>query len=205
MFVCVWFSHLYLSTSLYHRDGVVAPVFLCHTVLTDAAGVRTAEELKGPLVALTGPPLDVPQRVHQPVVAELGVLQVRAEVGLTVGHQAGEAGLEGPAGTLDAGVTHHIVGAQGLLLDLFLCIVLLLLICLDLFLLLIRLLGVFGLLQVVLDLGLLECFGVWARLLIGLDQRSVVSHSVLFGALGRFRLVGASRALGASFGFVRKA
>lgn len=206
MCVCVWLSHLYLSTSLYHGDGVVAPVFLCHTVLTDAAGVRTAEELQGPLVALAGPPLDVPQRIHQPVVAELWVLQVRAEVGLTVGHQAGEAGLEGPAGTLDAGVTHHIVGAQGLLLDLFLWGVFLLLICLDLFVLLIGLFGVLGLPQVLLDLGLLWCFGVWTLLLFTLDDSwSVMSHSILFGVLGQFRLVRGLCTLGASFGFIREA
>lgn len=77
-------SRLYSSASLHHRYDVVAPVVLRHTVLTDAAGVSAAEKLQGPLVALAGPPLDVSERLHQPVVLKLWVLQVRPEVGLAV-------------------------------------------------------------------------------------------------------------------------
>lgn len=89
---------------------------LAHTVLADTAVVGAAEDLQGPLVALAGPPLDVPQRLHQTVGLELRVLQVWPQVGLAVGHQADEAGLEGPAGVLDTGVTHHIIWTQGFLL-----------------------------------------------------------------------------------------
>lgn len=203
-------THLYLSASLHHRDGVVAPVVLGHTVLTDAAGVSAAEEVQGPLVALAGPPLDVPERLHQPVVVKLRVLQVRPEVGLAVGHQAGEAGLEGPAGALDTGVTHHIVGAQRFLLhllffDLLFCSVFNLFVCLSVFRFLLRLLGILGLLQVLLDLDLLSRLGVRTFLLFALDHRSFGFCSVLLGALSRFRLAGALHTLRASFSFVPEA
>ena len=147
-------SHLRLPTSFHHSHHVVAPVVLLHAVLTDAAGVGPAEQLQGPLVVLAGPPLDVLQRLHQPVVLELRILQVRPEVGLAVGDQAGEAGLDRPAGVLDAGVTHHVLRAQRFLL------------CLHLWFLL-GLLGVFRLLQILLDLGLLGCLGVCAWFFFG--------------------------------------
>lgn len=73
-----------LITSFHHRHGVVAFVVLVHAVLTDAAGVGGAEQVQGPLVALAGPPLDVPERVHQPVVLKFRILQVRPEMGLAV-------------------------------------------------------------------------------------------------------------------------
>lgn len=197
----LWVSHLYSLSSLHHRHGVVAPVVLRHTVLTDTAGIGAAEKLQGPLVALAGPPLDVPERVHQPVVVKLGVLQVRPEVGFTVGHQAGEAGLEGPAGALDTGVTHHIVGAQRFLLHLHLFFHLLLctIFLLSVFWLILGLLGVFRLLQVLLDLGLLGCCGVRALLLFAL-HRSLCF--ILLRALSRLRLAGALHTPGAPFGFV---
>ena len=174
----------------------MALVLLRHTVLADAAGVGAAEKLQGPLVALAGPPLDVPQRLHQPVVLKLCVLQVRPEVSLAVGHQACEAGLEGPAGVLDTGVAHHIVGAQRFLLHL------LFFDLLCLFLLLLRRLGILGLLQILLDLGLLGGLGV--RLIFALDHRSFSLRPVLFRAV-RFRLVGALQALRTSFTLVLEA
>lgn len=173
---------------------------LRHTVLTDTAGIGAAEKLQGPLVALAGPPLDVPERVHQPVVVKLGVLQVRPEVSFTVRHQAGEAGLKGPAGALNTGVTHHIVGAQRFLLHLhlFFCTTFLL----SVFQLVLRLLGVFRLRRVLLDLGVLGCCGVWTLLFCALC-RSLCS--VVLGALSRLRLAGAQLTPGASFGFVPEA
>ena len=196
---------LYLLASLHHGDRVVARVVFGHTVLADAAGVGAAEDLQGPLVALAGPPLDVPERLHQPVVLELGVLQMGPEVSLTVRHQAGEAGLQGPAGALDAGVAHHIVGAQrfllGLLfLHLLFSFILLLLIGLSFFLLLLLLLGDLGLLQVLLDLGLLCCLGVWSFLFAHLSL-----CSVLLETLSRLRLVRTLKTLWTSFTVVPQA
>lgn len=67
------------------------PMVFRHTVLTDTHSIRTAKHLQGPFVNLTGLSLDVPQRLHQTVVLELGVLQVGPEVGLALGHKAGVA------------------------------------------------------------------------------------------------------------------
>lgn len=186
---------LYLPAGLHHGDGVVAPVLLGLTVLANAAGVGAAENLQGPLVALAGPPLDVPERLHQPVVLELWVLQVRPQVSLAVRHQAGEAGLEGPAGALDARVTHHIVGAQRFLLHFlfFLFLFLRLRFCfcfwfwLFLLLLLRRLLWIFRLLQVLLDLDLLG--GLWVLILFAADHRSFGLSPVLFDPVSRSRLI----------------
>lgn len=168
-----------LIMSVHHRHGVVPLVVLVHAVLADAAGVGGAEQVQGPLVALAGPPLDVPERVHQPVVLKFRIFQVRPEMGLAVRHQAGEAGLEGPAGAFNAWVTYHIVGAQRFLLILVLFWSFFCLWFCFLFVLF-RLLGVLGLIQVFLDLGLLRCRWLLTLFLTVFIYMSV-SCSILFG------------------------
>lgn len=185
-----------LITSVHHRHGVVPLVVLVHAVLADAAGVGGAEQVQGPLVALAGPPLDVPERVHQPVVLKFRIFQVRPEMGLAVRHQAGEAGLEGPAGAFNARVTYHIVGAQRFLLILVLFWSFFCLWFCFLFVLF-RLLRVLGLIQVFLDLGLLRCRWLLTLFLTVFIYMSV-SCSILFGTA---RLDGT---LWTSFTFVSK-
>lgn len=105
-------SDLNLSPRLLQRRSGVTPVPLTAAVRAQAAAIRQAEALQGKTVDVARSHIHVAKRLHQTVALEFGVLQVRSEVILAEGYQAGQTGFDGLARLVHTRIT----GDVGLLL-----------------------------------------------------------------------------------------